>query len=116
MIVKASDGYTIVYGLAELDPGTRPNRIILADKAEGAPLAAKDGPFKVVAEGDLRPSRGARLVTSIDVRDLGGDRAARARPEGAFDLRRRRSRPAWLHPTPAPAYKHRTDLAELTRD
>ncbi|PZQ51731.1 MAG: molybdopterin-binding oxidoreductase [Phenylobacterium zucineum] len=72
VIVKASDGYTVVYGLAELDPGTRANRIILADKADGAPLGAKDGPFKVVAEGDVRPARSARLVTSIEVRDLGG--------------------------------------------
>lgn len=71
VVVRASDGYTVVYGLAELDPGTRPNRIILADKADGAPLGANDGPFKVVAEGDLRPARGARLVTSIEVVKLG---------------------------------------------
>ena len=72
VIVKASDGYTVVFGLAELDPGTRANRIILADKSDGAPLSAKDGPLKVVAEGDVRPARSARLVTSIEVRDLGG--------------------------------------------
>ncbi len=71
VIVRASDGYAVVYGLAELDPGTRANRVILADKADGAALGAKDGPFKVVAEGDLRPARGARLVTAIDVIDLG---------------------------------------------
>lgn len=72
VVVRASDGYAVVYGLAELDPGTRANRIILADKADGAPLDAKDGPFKVVAEGDLRPARGARLVTTIEVVNLGG--------------------------------------------
>ena len=71
VVVRASDGYAVAYGLAELDPGTRSNRIILADKADGAPLGPKDGPFKVVAEGDLRPARSARLVTSIEVVDLG---------------------------------------------
>ncbi len=71
VIVRASDGYAVVYGLAELDPGTRANRVILADRADGAPLDAKDGPFKVVAEGDLRPARGARLVTAIEVVNLG---------------------------------------------
>lgn len=71
VVVRASDGYAVVYGLAELDPGTRANRVILADKVDGAALGAKDGPFKVVAEGDLRPARGARLVTAIDVVDLG---------------------------------------------
>lgn len=72
VVVRGSDGYAVVYGLAELDPATRPNRIILADKADGAPLTAKDGPFKVVSEGDLRPARGARLVTSIEIVNLGG--------------------------------------------
>jgi len=72
VVVRASDGYTVVYGLAELDPGTRPNRIILADKADGRPLEAKDGAFKVVAEGDLRPARSARMVTSVEVVKLGG--------------------------------------------
>lgn len=76
VVVRASDGYAVVYGLAELDPGTRPNRVILADKADGAALDAKDGPFKVVAEGDLRPARGARLVTSIEVVNLGGGGSA----------------------------------------
>lgn len=71
VVVRASDGYTVVYGLAELDPGTRANRIILADKADGKPLEAKDGAFKVVAEGDLRPARSARMVTSVEVIKLG---------------------------------------------
>lgn len=71
VVVRASDGYAVVYGLAELDPGTRANRVILADKADGAPLDPKNGAFRVVAEGDLRPARGARLVTSIEVVNLG---------------------------------------------
>lgn len=72
VIVRANDGYTVVFGLAELDPGTRANRIILADRADGAPLPPEDGPFKVVAEGDVRPARSAKLVTSIEVRNVGG--------------------------------------------
>lgn len=67
VLVKADDGYQVAFGLAELDPGTRPNRIILADKADGAPLADKDGAFKLVAEGDLRPARSARRVIAIEV-------------------------------------------------
>lgn len=76
VVVRASDGYAVVYGLAELDPGTRANRVILADEADGAPLDAKEGPFRVVAEGDLRPARGARLVTSIEVVNLGAGTGA----------------------------------------
>lgn len=71
VVVRASDGYAVAYGLAELDADIRPNRIILADKADGAALDPKDGPFKVVAEGDLRPARSARLVRSVEVVNLG---------------------------------------------
>jgi hypothetical protein len=67
VLVTAQDGYQVVFGLAELDSGTRPNRIILADKADGAPLGGKDGTFKVVVEGDLRPARSARMVSEIEV-------------------------------------------------
>jgi len=52
------------------------NRIILADKADGAPLGGKDGAFKVVAEGDLRPARSARMIREIEVLRL-------AKPDGA---------------------------------
>lgn len=67
VLVTASDGYRVALGLGEADPATRPNRIIVADRADGAPLAAKDGPFKLVVEGDLRPARSARMVTEIAV-------------------------------------------------
>lgn len=65
VVVEASDGYRVAFGLAEADPNTRPNRIILADRVDGAPLAAQDGPLRLVAEGDLRPARSARMVTRI---------------------------------------------------
>jgi hypothetical protein len=72
--VTAADGYQVVFGLGEADPGTRPNRIILADRADGAPLGEKEGPFKLVIEGDLRPARGARMVTTIEVIPLSTSR------------------------------------------
>lgn len=67
VVVRAADGYAVVFGLAELDPGTRPNRIILADTVDGAPLAAGDGPLRLVAEGDLRPVRSVRQVTAVEI-------------------------------------------------
>lgn len=73
VLVEASDGYKVAFGLAETDPGTRANRMILADHADGAPLTAQDGPFKLVVEGDLRPARSARMVSKITVMRLGGD-------------------------------------------
>lgn len=78
LLVEAADGYKVAFGLAEADPGTRANRIILADRADGAPLTAKDGPFKLIVEGDLRPARSARMVSKITVVRLGGAAATPA--------------------------------------
>ncbi|NBW07256.1 MAG: molybdopterin-binding oxidoreductase [Caulobacteraceae bacterium] len=67
VVVRAADGYTVVFGLAELDPGVRTNRIILADTVDGAPLTAEDGPFRLVAEGDVRPARSVRQVSAFQI-------------------------------------------------
>jgi hypothetical protein len=71
VVVTAADGYRVAFGLAELDPGTRANPIILADRMDGAALPAADGAFRLVVEGDLRPARAARDVVSATVIDLG---------------------------------------------
>jgi len=71
VLVTASDEYQVALGLGEADPNTRPNRIIVADRADGRPLDASQGPFKLVVEGDLRPARGARQVVRIEVIPLG---------------------------------------------
>jgi hypothetical protein len=71
VLVTTTDGYQVALGLAEADPGTRPNRIIIADRVDGARLGPKDGPFKLVIEGDLWPARGARMVTGLTLIRLG---------------------------------------------
>lgn len=76
VLATAADGYQVAYGLAEADPGTRPNRIILADRADGAPLDAGAGPFQIVVEGDLRPARSIRQVKTLEVRSLASARPA----------------------------------------
>lgn len=70
VLASAADGYQVAYGLAEADPGTRSNRIILADRADGAALDTDAGPFQIVVEGDLRPARSIRQVVSLQVRSL----------------------------------------------
>ena len=75
VLVTARDGYQVALGLAELDPGTRPNRILLADQKDGKPLDGTEGPYRLVVEGDLRPARSARSVTGISVSRLGSGAA-----------------------------------------
>jgi hypothetical protein len=71
VVASARDGYRVVLGLGEVDPTVRPNRVILADRMDGAPLPATDGPFRLVIEGDLEPKRAARMITEIDVVRVG---------------------------------------------
>ncbi|WP_245863720.1 molybdopterin-binding oxidoreductase [Caulobacter mirabilis] len=81
VLVTAADGYQVVFGLAEADPNTRANRMILADRDETGPLDAKTGPLRLVVEGDLRPARSARQVIQLEVLLIGRPPPAAASAE-----------------------------------
>jgi hypothetical protein len=75
LIVTARDGYQVVLSLAEIDPAMRRNaNVILADHDNGGEIGDADGPFRLAVDGDLRPARSARMVTRIEVRQLGRNR------------------------------------------
>jgi len=56
VVAEASDGYRVVFALAELDSGFQNSDVIIADTLDGAPLGDKEGPFKIVAPRDKRPA------------------------------------------------------------
>ena len=70
VLVSAKDGYVVALALAETDPLVRKDQIILADKADGAPMPDGLGPYRLVVEGDQRGARQARMVVSIELRQL----------------------------------------------
>ncbi|HZZ87346.1 MAG TPA: molybdopterin-binding oxidoreductase [Caulobacteraceae bacterium] len=65
--VRAADGYRIALALAETDELMRGEQIFLADRCSGGPIAAPEGPFRLIVLGDKRPARSARQVTAIRV-------------------------------------------------
>ena len=67
LLAEAADGYKVVFALAELDPAFAAREIILADRRDGKPLDAHEGPFRIVAPGDKRPARWIRQVTTLKV-------------------------------------------------
>jgi hypothetical protein len=67
VVARASDGYVVVYSLAELDPAMNGNQIIVADTLNGKPLDTTHGPFRVVVPGDKRPARWIRMVEAFEV-------------------------------------------------
>jgi DMSO/TMAO reductase YedYZ molybdopterin-dependent catalytic subunit len=70
VIVTAKDGYVVALALAETDPLVRKDQVLLADRIDGAPMPDGLGPYRLVVEGDQRGARLARMVTSIEVRQL----------------------------------------------
>jgi hypothetical protein len=67
--VHANDGYVVVFALAELDASIGDKRVYLVNRAEGAALAADDGPWRLVVPADRRPTRWSRQVVRIVVAD-----------------------------------------------
>jgi hypothetical protein len=68
VVVGASDGYRVVFSLAELDQPTHANHVLLADTVDGKPLDASHGPLAIVSAEDQRPERWVRMVTEISIR------------------------------------------------
>src|ERR1700761_1264429 len=65
--VEASDGYQVVFALAELDKEFTDRTIILATMMDGKPLAAGDGPFRIIVQDEKKPARCIKQVTAIKV-------------------------------------------------
>ncbi|HVD98431.1 MAG TPA: molybdopterin-dependent oxidoreductase [Cytophagaceae bacterium] len=68
LLVKAADGYEVLFSLAELDSTFTDRVVILADQLEGKPLPAGKGPFRIIVPGEKKPARCAFEVTRLIVR------------------------------------------------
>ena len=66
----ASDGYEVVFALADFDATVVDSGIIVADKRDGQPLPANEGPLRFVVPHDKRPTRSIRMLQEIDVVQL----------------------------------------------
>jgi len=67
VLAEAADGYRVVFSLAELDSAFLDSEILVADTIDGAPLAANEGPFKLVAPHEKRPARWVRMLKSLTI-------------------------------------------------
>jgi len=70
VVASASDGYQVVFSLAELDPVFTGSEVIVADTIDGRPLFAYQGPFRIVAPRDTRPARSIRMLEKLEVVQL----------------------------------------------
>ena len=65
VLAEAKDGYRVVYSIGEIDPATGNAQILVANKKNGAPLSASEGPYRFVLPQD---KRGRALDTPSDAR------------------------------------------------
>jgi DMSO/TMAO reductase YedYZ molybdopterin-dependent catalytic subunit len=67
VVASATDGYQVVFSLAELDPAFSTNEIMVADTIDGKPIPAGQGPWRIVAPKDAHPSRSVRMLQRLEV-------------------------------------------------
>src|SRR5262245_38941899 len=70
VLASASDGYQVVFSLGELDPDMTDAQFLLADKANGKPLAGQNGAFRLVVPEDKHGARSIRMLTTLNVVQL----------------------------------------------
>lgn len=66
-LIEASDGYQVIFTLAELDKTFTDREIILADRMDEKPLPIADGPFRIIVQDEKRPARCIKQVTAITI-------------------------------------------------
>jgi hypothetical protein len=64
LIATGSDGYSVLFSLAEIDPSFHAGQVLVADTRDGQPLA-KNGPFQLIVSDDKRPARWVHNLDSI---------------------------------------------------
>jgi DMSO/TMAO reductase YedYZ molybdopterin-dependent catalytic subunit len=67
VLATATDGYQVVFALPEIDADFSPQTILLADRRDGQPLPAHDGPYQLVVPLEKKPARWVRQLTGLRV-------------------------------------------------
>lgn len=66
VLATASDGYQVVFTLAETAPEFANETIVVADKRDGKPLFGYQGPFRLVCPNDKAGARSVRMLAAIE--------------------------------------------------
>jgi DMSO/TMAO reductase YedYZ molybdopterin-dependent catalytic subunit len=67
ILVKAVDGYEVIYSLPEVDAEFTSNTVLLATHVDGKPLPKGEGPFRLVNPIEKRPARWIREISTIKI-------------------------------------------------
>ena len=65
MLAKCTDGYEVLFSLAEVDTAFTDRIMVLADESDGKPLPTNRGPFRLVVPGEKKPARSAYQINEF---------------------------------------------------
>lgn len=67
VLAEATDGYRVLFSIAELDPVFRDQQVLLADRVDGKALLPHQGPLRLVISGETRGARAVRMLRRLRV-------------------------------------------------
>jgi len=66
ILAKARDGYQVVFSIGEIGSDFGNASILVADKRDGKPLFAYQGPLRLVCPNDKAGARSVRMLESLE--------------------------------------------------
>jgi len=66
ILVKAHDGYQVLFSIGEIGADFGNASILIADKRDGKPLFGYQGPLRLVCPNDKAGARSVRMLESIE--------------------------------------------------
>jgi hypothetical protein len=76
VLLIGADGYAATVAIAGLDPSLGARCVSIANRANGQPLAAAQGPWRAILLDDLRAARWVRQLQRIELDDVRQQRCA----------------------------------------
>jgi DMSO/TMAO reductase YedYZ molybdopterin-dependent catalytic subunit len=70
ILAEGSDGFRVVFSIAELDDSFTDRIVLLADRLNGKPLATAEGPLRLIVD-EKRFSRWVKQVTQFKILQAG---------------------------------------------
>ena len=68
LLAEATDGYRVVFALPELDSVFTKQVIFVADRRDGQPLPAEQGPYRIVVPQETKQARWVRQLTVLKIK------------------------------------------------
>ena len=67
VLAEATDGYQVIFSLAEVDKVYTDKLIIIANQVDGKPLSTIEGPYRIIISDEKKPTRLIRQVITLRI-------------------------------------------------